>query len=96
MPGGDAGGLMLALVLYPIALSVIRYGAAGPGMWFKAKFLNKTPAGTTPDVPDTTPPGTPNSGHAPSYTNPGKGGVDGSVTPWGTPWNGDPNVPHSA
>lgn len=39
---GDGGGLLLALVVYPIVLSVIKYGAAGPGMWFKAKFLNRT------------------------------------------------------
>jgi hypothetical protein len=40
-PGGDAGGLLLAVVLYPVALSVIRYGGKGPGMWFRAKFLNQ-------------------------------------------------------
>lgn len=40
--GGDAGGLMLALVLYPLALSVIKWGAAGPSMWFRAKWLNET------------------------------------------------------
>lgn len=39
---GDAGGLLLALVLYPLFLSVIKYGPAGPGMWFHAKWLNQT------------------------------------------------------
>jgi len=44
VPAGDTGGLLLALVLYPVALSILRYGAAGPGMWFRAKFLNQEPS----------------------------------------------------
>lgn len=49
--GGDAGGFTLAIFLYPIVLSMIQYGAAGPGMWMRAKFLNKTtprPGGVEP------------------------------------------------
>lgn len=44
---GDAGGLLLALVLYPMLLSTVKYGAAGPGIWFRAKWLNEayTPGG---------------------------------------------------
>lgn len=38
---GDGGGLLLAFVLYPIALSILKYGAAGPGIWFRAKWLNQ-------------------------------------------------------
>lgn len=41
---GDGGGLFLAFVLYPIVLSVIKYGAKGPGLWFRAKWLNETTA----------------------------------------------------
>lgn len=39
--GGTTGGLLLAIVLYPLGLSVIRYGTRGPGLWFRAKFLNQ-------------------------------------------------------
>lgn len=48
--GGDGGGLLLALIGYPLVLSVIKYGPAGPKMWFMAKFLNRTP-----DAPDQLP-----------------------------------------
>jgi hypothetical protein len=45
---GDGGGLLLALVLYPLLLATIQHGAAGPKLWFEAKWLNKgdDPAGT--------------------------------------------------
>jgi hypothetical protein len=43
---GDAGGLLLALVAYPLFLSVIKYGGDGPGLWFRAKWLNQA-AGTS-------------------------------------------------
>lgn len=42
---GDSGGLFLALVLYPLFLATVRYGADGPRVWFRAKWLNKTTAG---------------------------------------------------
>lgn len=42
--GGASGGVLLALVAYPIALSIIRYGPNGPKMWLLAKFLNRTSA----------------------------------------------------
>ena len=40
--GGDGGGFMLAIFLYPIVLSVVQHGAKGPGLWLKAKLLNQT------------------------------------------------------
>ena len=39
---GDAGGLLLMLLLYPMFLSIVKYGAVGPSLWFQAKWLNKT------------------------------------------------------
>lgn len=41
MRSGDGGGLLLAFVLYPMFLATVKYGAAGPGMWFRAKWLNQ-------------------------------------------------------
>jgi hypothetical protein len=38
---GDGGGLLLALVLYPVALATVKYGPTGPLVWFKAKWLNQ-------------------------------------------------------
>jgi len=38
---GDGGGLLLAILLYPLLISTAKYGASGPGMWLKAKFLNQ-------------------------------------------------------
>jgi hypothetical protein len=35
------GGLFIGAVFYALVLSVVDYGAAGPGLWFKAKFLNQ-------------------------------------------------------
>lgn len=40
--GSAAGGLFLAIFLYPIALSIFQNGGAGFGMWLRAKFLNQT------------------------------------------------------
>jgi hypothetical protein len=40
MRAGDGGGLLLAFVLYPLFLATIQHGAKGPGMWFRAKWLN--------------------------------------------------------
>jgi hypothetical protein len=48
--GGDAGGLLLAFVLYPIFLAVVKNGPAGIGMWFRAKWLNEAGA-SNPDQP---------------------------------------------
>jgi hypothetical protein len=41
---GDGGGLLLAFVIYPMALATIRYGAGGPAAWFRAKWLNQPTA----------------------------------------------------
>ena len=50
MAGGSAaGGLFLAIFLYPIALAVFQHGGAGFGMWLRAKFLNQVS-----DVPQPT------------------------------------------
>jgi len=49
---GDGGGLLLALVVYPLVLATIQNGASGPGMWFRAKFLNQaTTQSTDPSAP---------------------------------------------
>lgn len=37
----DASGFAFGLVLYALALSAIKYGAAGPKGWLSAKFVNK-------------------------------------------------------
>lgn len=71
---GDGGGLMLAFVLYPIALATLRNGAAGPGLWFRAKWLNETVKepnnlGPVPLV-NATNPGANDPAH-PGYHNPG-------------------------
>jgi hypothetical protein len=81
--GSAAGGLFLAVFLYPIALAVFQHGGAGFGMWLKAKFLNQ-PAdqhlGTDgkpltkrqgPIVPKTGP-------GSPGYTPPATGSVNQS------------------
>src|SRR5690606_2316444 len=39
--GSAAGGLFLAVFLYPIALALLQHGPAGLGMWMRAKFLNR-------------------------------------------------------
>lgn len=44
VPTGDAGGLLLVLVLYPMFLSIVKYGGSGPGIWFRAKWLNQPTA----------------------------------------------------
>lgn len=56
---GDGGGLLLAFVIYPIVLATIRYGPAGPGMWFRAKWLNQTTGTKTPTPPRSTAPARP-------------------------------------
>ena len=71
---GDGGGLMLAFVLYPIALATLRNGAAGPGLWFRAKWLNETvkePNNLGPVAAhNATNPGANDPAH-PGYHNPG-------------------------
>jgi hypothetical protein len=42
--GGNSGGLLLGLIAYPLVLSVLQHGAAGPGLWLRAKFLNQGPS----------------------------------------------------
>jgi hypothetical protein len=65
VPGGTTGGLLLAVVLYPIGLSLVRYGTAGPGMWLRAKFLNQ--ASDTAAPPAAPPRGGGPGGGAPHY-----------------------------
>lgn len=65
--GGDGGGLILALWAYPLVLSLIKYGAKGPGMWLRAKFLNIDTTPTTPSTaPKTKPKTTPGSPISPA------------------------------
>jgi hypothetical protein len=44
--GEGLGGLFIGAVAYALLLSVVNYGPKGPGLWFKAKFLNQA-AGST-------------------------------------------------
>lgn len=39
--GEGVAGVFFGAIFYALVLSVIEYGAAGPGLWFKAKFLNQ-------------------------------------------------------
>jgi hypothetical protein len=39
--GEGVAGFFFGAVFYALVLSVVEYGSAGPGYWFKAKFLNK-------------------------------------------------------
>lgn len=82
--GGDGGGLLLALVLYPLVLATIQHGAAGPGLWFRAKWLNQTVAQPA-NLPDATHQGNPGGG---STTLP-KSFPNGHPIP-GTETNGPP------
>lgn len=51
--GDGLGGLFIGAVVYALVLSVVDFGAAGPGMWFKAKFLNQVsgPGASTSAAP---------------------------------------------
>ena len=44
-PAPASAGSWSGAVVYALLLSVVEFGTAGPGMWFKAKFLNE--AGST-------------------------------------------------
>jgi hypothetical protein len=85
--GAGLSGLLLGAIAYALILSVVEFGAKGPGMWFKAKFLNEAgpaaPTGTAgaggPIVPGPSNPGgiaaiTPVP--APAGAPPGTYGVD--------------------
>ncbi len=37
----SASGIVLGAVVYALVLSLVNYGASGPKLWFKAKFLNE-------------------------------------------------------
>lgn len=41
-PAEAGAGVLLGMVAYALVLSVVNYGASGPALWFKAKFLNET------------------------------------------------------
>ncbi|MEV4557790.1 hypothetical protein AB0K51_12410 [Kitasatospora sp. NPDC049285] len=45
----DAGSLLTGLLLYTVAITYIRYGAAGWRGWLSAKFLNKPLQGLAPE-----------------------------------------------
>lgn len=77
--GGTGGGLLLAVFAYPIGLAVLQHGSAGAGMWFKAKFLNKT--SSTQPVPASGTPG--NSGKTGTgATSSGNGASSGGGGSW--------------
>lgn len=42
--GEGLGGLFVGAVAYALLLSIVNYGPKGPGLWFKAKFLNQATA----------------------------------------------------
>jgi hypothetical protein len=46
--GTGLAGLFLGGIVYAVLLSVVEYGSAGPGMWFKAKFMNQAPTQSAP------------------------------------------------
>ncbi len=52
----SAAGVFLGAIFYALVLSVVDYGTKGPGMWFKAKFLNEvsTPSSSSSTTPSTT------------------------------------------
>jgi len=77
---GDGGGLFLALVLYPLLLSVLKYGANGPRYWFDAKWLNSPVTKSNPNDPWTPapakrPPGWKGQWPPPGQTTPAPGTV---------------------
>lgn len=76
---GDGGGLFLALVLYPLLLSVLKYGANGPRYWFDAKWLNSPVTKSNPNssgnLPPTRPPGWKGQWPPPGQTAPPAGTV---------------------
>lgn len=70
----DLAGALLGAVGYALVLSVVDYGTAGPGMWFRAKFLNETQSQSGSG-------GTPVAGSDPnSQAVPGDAGVPQSGT----------------
>jgi hypothetical protein len=57
--GGTVSGLILGAIAYALVLSLVDYGAEGPLLWFKAKFLNEAANGPKSSTPTTTPTTTP-------------------------------------
>lgn len=71
--GGDGGGMLLAIFVYPLVLAVIQHGPSGVTSWLKAKFLNSQPAlpatETNPYNQPSTVPGAPGSGTPNRFPN---------------------------
>jgi hypothetical protein len=40
--GSDGSGMLLALLVYPMFLALVKSGPSGVGVWLRAKFLNQT------------------------------------------------------
>ncbi len=81
--GSAAGGLFLAIFLYPIALAIFQNGPAGFGTWLRAKFLNQVS-----DVPQPTDGGGPLTkiqGPTVPKTGPGSPGYTPSTPPVNQP-----------
>lgn len=82
--GGDGGGLMLAVFLYPLVLATIQHGAGGAGAWLRAKFLNRGKGdSTTPFYRSENGPGA--TGFPPNSTPPGTGRLPNGQKIPGTP-----------
>jgi hypothetical protein len=79
--GTGLAGVFLGAIVYAVVLSVVDYGAKGPGMWFRAKFMNKAGAANSPQTPST-PPNVPGHGYiAPTPTSPGAPAVSPGTGP---------------
>jgi len=72
--GGSGSGLLLGLVLYPLALAFLRDGPGGVKAWLKAKFLNQVTYPASSGKSGLPHPATP--GH-PAVPSPGAGGGGG-------------------
>lgn len=55
--GTGLAGLFLGAVIYAVLLSVVEYGSAGPGMWFRAKFMDQVGGSSTSGGPPVGPGG---------------------------------------
>lgn len=81
---GDAGGLLLVLVAYPIVLATLEHGSAGPGLWFRAKWLNETANGDSALPPP----------HNPGKLGPHVTAPDGRTYPKSGSWQDqNPSMP---
>lgn len=76
LTGGGFSGLLLGAVAYALVLSVVDYGPSGPGLWFKAKFLNEVAGAPAPSAPSS-------AAKAPPSPTGGSSPIPGSRVPIG-------------